>query len=183
MPGGEASGRREALTQRLLFVVLVVLLPLALASLTNIFNDGDVSWHIAAGRWIIEHRAIPSTDPFSFTMGGRPWMAIEWLAEIILAGVFAAAGYAGLTALVAAALMALHIVLFIHLERRASPVVVAATLLAMDVVLSTFLLARPHVLAWPLLALWTALLAKASETGRPPPLWAALLLVLWVNLH
>jgi hypothetical protein len=53
----------------------------------------------------------------------------------------------------------------------------------MDIVLGSFMLARPHVLAWPMIALWTVLLAKASESGRPPPLWTALLLTIWVNLH
>jgi hypothetical protein len=53
----------------------------------------------------------------------------------------------------------------------------------MDVVLSAFMLARPHVLVWPILAAWTVLLAKSTETGRPPPLWSALLLTLWSNMH
>jgi hypothetical protein len=39
------------------------------------------------------------------------------------------------------------------------------------------------VLVWPVLALWTVMLARSSESGRPPPLWSALLLVLWANLH
>jgi hypothetical protein len=50
-------------------------------------------------------------------------------------------------------------------------------------VLSAFMLARPHVLIWPLLAGWTVLLAKSTETGRPPPLWSALLLTVWANMH
>ena len=50
-------------------------------------------------------------------------------------------------------------------------------------VIAPFILARPHVLAWPLLAGWTILLLRAAETGAPPPLWTTLLLVLWTNLH
>jgi hypothetical protein len=45
------------------------------------------------------------------------------------------------------------------------------------------LLARPHVLTWPLLALWTWLMLRAREQNRAPPLVAALLMTLWVNLH
>ncbi len=43
----------------------------------------------------------------------------------------------------------------------------------MDFVLVPMLLARPHVLTWPLLALWTWLMLRAREQDRAPPLaWA-----------
>jgi len=47
----------------------------------NVFIDPDSYWHLAAGRWIIEHRTIPTTDPFSWTFAGSPWLAHEWLSE------------------------------------------------------------------------------------------------------
>jgi hypothetical protein len=50
-------------------------------------------------------------------------------------------------------------------------------------VIIPMLLARPHVLTWPLLAVWTWLLIRAREQGRAPPLFAALLMALWANLH
>jgi hypothetical protein len=65
--------------------VAVLLIPAVLGSSKTIFNDGDVSWHIATGMWILDHHAIPHTDPFSFTWAGKPWVPIEWLAEVIYA--------------------------------------------------------------------------------------------------
>jgi len=78
-----AADRKTPLNIALLVAVLLV--PAVLGSSQTIFNDGDVSWHIATGQWIIDHRAIPHTDPFSFTWYGRPWVPIEWLAEMIYA--------------------------------------------------------------------------------------------------
>src|SRR4051812_50131578 len=75
--------------------IAVLLIPAVLGSSTTIFNDGDVSWHIATGQWILDHRAIPHTDPFSFTWFGKPWVPIEWLAEVIYAGTYRLAGYGG----------------------------------------------------------------------------------------
>jgi len=115
-------------------------------------------------------------------MGGHPWVATEWLSEIIYASAFKLAGYAGLATVVAAALIALNAIVYFHLERR-SAALPWASLLAMNVVLAPFVLARPHVLAWPLLAAWTVLLMRNADEGRPPPLWSALLLVIWTNLH
>ena len=43
-----------------LAIFFVIALPLALASSPKIFNDGDVSWHIATGEWILAHARIPS---------------------------------------------------------------------------------------------------------------------------
>jgi hypothetical protein len=97
--------------------VAVLLIPAVLGSSLMIFNDGDVSWHIATGQWIIDHHAIPTTDPFSFTWGGKPWVPIEWLAEVIYAAAFRAAGYSGVAALVTAALIALHAVVYVNAAR------------------------------------------------------------------
>jgi hypothetical protein len=70
---------RERAANAVLLVIFVLLLPLALASSPTIFNDGDVSWHVATGRWIIAHGRIPTADPFSFTAAGHPWVATEWM--------------------------------------------------------------------------------------------------------
>src|SRR5437660_11881243 len=89
-------------------LVAVLLIPLALGSSKTIFNDGDVSWHIATGQWILDHRAIPHTDPFSFTWLGKPWVPIEWLSAVIYASAYRLAGYGGVAAAVTAPLMARH---------------------------------------------------------------------------
>lgn len=174
---------RERVVQALLFAIVVLVLPLGLASSPTIFNDGDVSWHIAAGEWIIRHHAIPTTDPFSATVAGHAWVATEWLADILFGSAFWAGGYPAESAVVAASLIALHALIYFHLQRRAGPLAIAATLLALDFVLMPFLLARPHVLVWPLLAAWTILLLRAAEEERTPPLWSALILTVWTNVH
>ena len=164
-------------------LVAVLLIPAVLGSSQTIFNDGDVSWHIATGEWILDHRAIPHTDPFSFTWFGKPWVPIEWLAELLYASAYRLAGYGGVAALVTAALMALHAIVFASGSRRGRPWVMLGALLLMDIVLIPMMLARPHLLAWPLLALWTWLMMSAREADRAPPLVAALLMAIWANLH
>ena len=178
-----SAALREVIANRLLLVILLFAAPLALASIPRAFRDGDTSWHLAVGRWILDHGQIPAADPFSFTAYGKPWVAMEWLSDLIFTGAFSVAGYAGLAALIAAAMMALHWILFVHLRRFTGPIGLTLAIIGMDVVLGAFLLARPHVLVWPLLAGWTVLLARTAETGRPPTLWSALLLILWANLH
>ena len=161
--------------------VAVLLIPAVLGSSKTIFNDGDVSWHIATGQWIIDHRAIPHTDPFSFTWLGKPWVPIEWLSEVIYAFCYRMSGYGGVAAMVTLCLIALHAVVFLNASKwiRLSilPVV------AMDFALIPMLMARPHVLTWPILAFWTWLMLRARQQDKAPPLVAALIMTLWANLH
>ena len=76
---------------------------LLLALGPRLLNDPDSYSHIAVGRWIMAHGAVPASDPFSFSMHGAPWITFEWLSEVIYAAVYALSGWAGVVALAAAA--------------------------------------------------------------------------------
>ena len=43
----------------------------------------DFFWHIATGRWIVEHRALPLFDPFTLAAAHVPWINGEWLWEVV----------------------------------------------------------------------------------------------------
>nr|NUR37409.1 hypothetical protein [Sphingomonas sp.] len=162
-------------------IVAVLLIPMVLGSSSMIFNDGDVSWHIATGQWILDHRAIPHADPFSFTWAGKPWVPIEWLAEVIYASTYRLAGYGGVAAIVTAGLMALHAAVYLNASRWIRSALVP--IVAMDFAIIPTMLARPHLLTWPLLAWWVWLLMRARERDRAPPLVVALLMTPWANIH
>ena len=49
--------------------------------------------------------------------------------------------------------------------------------------ISGSLLARPHLLALPLLALWMTQILSAREQKRAPRLWLAAVMLAWANLH
>src|SRR5713101_2947420 len=59
-----------------------------LANSRRLLVDSDIYWHIVVGQWIVDHRALPHVDPFSFTMPGAPWITSAWLAEILYLGAF-----------------------------------------------------------------------------------------------
>jgi hypothetical protein len=148
-----------------------------------IFNDGDTSWHLAAGKLILGGLSVPQADPFSFTFFGQPWTAHEWLAEAVLAGALNLGSWAGVALLVGAAMAALMLIVGVEIARCLPPQRLVAVLAALFVILTPFVLARPHVLAWPLLAGWTLILLRAREGDRFPPLPWALLMLVWANLH
>ena len=51
---------------------------------TYSITDGDIFWHLAAGREIIARRAILFTDPFAYTLPAQPWIDVHWLFQVIV---------------------------------------------------------------------------------------------------
>lgn len=142
----------------------------------------DLGMHLAAGRWILAHGAVPSRDPLSFTAFGEPWIVHEWLAQVVLALVERPFGLEGLK--VAAALLCglASAVFFTAFRRRglSSAGALAACLLILWLFESRFRL-RPH-----LVTLLGAALLYASPPlpwGRRRILCAGLFYLAWLNSH
>lgn len=167
-----------------LFAAVALVLAFALAAFApQIFNDGDTWWHLAAGRWILTHRAVPTHDVFSFTFAGTPWNAQEWLAEVLMAGAFAVMGWSGLHLLFGLAFGATAALLAAALRQRMDTLPALLTALVGLACVSGSLLARPHLLALPFLVLWTTGLVAARERRAAPPIWLVLVMLVWANLH
>jgi len=146
-------------------------------------RDGDTGWHLATGAWIVAHASVPTTDPFSFTAAGRHWVAHEWLSELAMYASYRAAGWSGLIVLIGAAMAALFALVAYQSRRWLSTRASIAALLMLATGLLPSLLARPHILALPLLAGWTIALLRARDRGRSPPLVLAALMLVWANAH
>ena len=163
---------------------LAALVATAVAMFSPTFlSDGDTYWHVAAGRWMLEHREVLRTDVFSYTRSGSPWDAHEWLAELLMAAVYSLSGWTGLVVFYACAAGAVAWVVVRWLARWLGGLtLVAAAVVAGDCAVPS-LLARPHLLALVPLALWTIELLRAREERRAPRAAFAVLMVVWANLH
>ncbi|MBI2308354.1 MAG: hypothetical protein HYU78_13710 [Rhodocyclales bacterium] len=156
---------------------------LLLLTRPELLNDGDTWWHIATGRWIFAHGAVPASDPFSHTFPGAPWTAHEWLAELFFAAAHAAAGWSGVLALTAAAAATTLALLTRYLLRHLAPIHALLFVALGAGLMLPHLLARPHALAAPLVVLWAIALVRAREAERTPGPLALAALLLWANLH
>jgi len=119
-----------------------------------------------SGCWPSAH--FHATTFFPHTALGQPWTNMEWLSQIILfwsmiylAGAVSSC-YVGL-------LIALTFVLLYLLLARELRATVALGAAAISLVfVSNHFLARPHLLTFPIIVIWTACLARASEENRRP---------------
>jgi hypothetical protein len=116
-------------------------------------------------------------------MPGAPWVAHEWLSEVLLVLAFRLGGWSGVVLLTgaAAAGAALIVGLSAAPQLRGAPLV--ATVGLGVGLMTPSLLARPHMLALPIVAAWSAGLLAARDRGRAPPLALAALMTVWANIH
>ena len=149
----------------------------------GLLNDPDTLWQITVGQWILDHHAVPETDIYSFTMQGQPWISTQWLAQAMYAEVYALAGWSGPVVLAASAIALTFALLARHVSRHLSEgatLVFVAAALALTV---PHLLARPHVLAMPVMVLWIGGLIGAADRREAPSFALLPLIALWANLH
>src|SRR6202165_4547511 len=145
--------------------------------------DADTQGQVTVGQWILDHRAVPETDVYSFTMRGQPWISTQWLAQVVFAKTFAIAGWSGPVVLAASAIAATFALLARFLNRHLSEsttLVFVAAALALTV---PHLLARPHVLALPIMVMWVGELIAAADRRGAPSFRLLPLMALWANLH
>jgi hypothetical protein len=149
----------------------------------QVLGDGDSWWHVAAGRLMIARHALITTDPFSYTWAGRPWLDHEWLAQVMLGGAFDAGGWSGVMLLTAGAAGLAAWLLARDAGRWLTGAPLAITIGCAMALIGPHLLARPHMLALPILEAWCAGLILARAKERAPP-WALVpLMTLWANMH
>jgi hypothetical protein len=145
--------------------------------------DPDSHWHIAVGNWMLAHGTVPTVDTFSFTFAGQPWIAKEWLSQLLMALAYNTGGWGGVAALSAAAVGASFALLLRFLLRDLTLLPAALFTLAAIVMTAPHFLARPHLLAFPVMLWWVAGLVRAVEERRAPEPLLLLAMLLWANLH
>jgi len=153
----------------------------AVLFLPQVLGDGDIYWHIAAGRWMLDNTAVLRIDPFSLTKIGHPWQTLGWLGDIATALAYVGFGWNGVLLLFAAVAALAAGVLARALSRRFDAPALLAILALVFAAATPALLARPYLLALPLLVIWLAGLAGPRD--GPPSLKLIVVMILWANLH
>jgi hypothetical protein len=149
--------------------------------------DGDLWWHLAAGREMVRTHALLRTDPFSAGAAGRPWVDVHWLFQLAAYGVHALGGLRMIVLAKCVLVGAGAVVLAVTVARAAGA---RALALFVPAFLGALFAARPLLLPRPViptllfLAASFALLEAFRRDGRLA--WLAplpLLQVVWANVQ
>jgi tetratricopeptide (TPR) repeat protein len=140
-------------------------------------TEFDLGWQMATGRWIIQHHQIPSTDVFSYTAAGRPWI-YPIGASLIFYAAYVLGNYALLSwlqAMACAGTVALAL-------RTGSPTSGVLAILAVPLI-AIRTRPRADMFTVILFAAFLSLLWEHHQTGRARLWLLPILMLAWVNLH
>lgn len=159
-------------------VVFLALFAFCLPSLAS----ADFWWHLRSGQLIYATHVVPRTDPFAFTVGGKPWVAHEWLSELLIYATYHFGGYAAVLMLFGLVTATAYWLAF---RSAKADLYVGLPVLALAVWAArpTFLV-RPQIFTLCLFSAFYFVLEAHRRTGA----WRYLLVLppltlLWVNLH
>ncbi len=149
----------------------------------SLLRDPDTFWHIGVGRRILQTGLFPWVDELSHTFRGHPWIAEQWLSQIIFALMYEAGGWRAVVGVTVGAVALTFALLFLELARQMRMTAALGMTMLAYALSSLHFLARPHVLSFPLLVLWFAGLVRAVESRTSPSLLLLPVMTLWANLH
>ena len=154
--------------------------------LLNFFmqTDPDFWWHLATGRLIVETGSIPQVDPFSYTAAGEPWVAHEWLGEVVIYLSYRSGGY---VATVIAFASVITLTFWLGLRTLKLMGLNAAWASALTLWAAAMSMpgwrVRPQAFSYLFFSLYLYLLIRSRKR---PDGWLWLLppaMAVWVNLH
>jgi hypothetical protein len=102
------------------FLPSILFLAIALSAIGAI-RSYDLFWQLATGRWIVEHHALPASDPFAVASDKGPWIDGEWLYEVALYGAHSLVGLRGLSILRGLLAGAIFTIAFFAAKRESEP--------------------------------------------------------------
>src|SRR5436853_1500273 len=144
------------------FVLLMgFLLVLQLCASSALLDDPDTYWHIAIGQRIWQTGLLPHIDEFSHTFRGHPWIANDWLIDLLLFGAYSVGGWRTLALLTACVIAATYALLYLVLSRQLRLSIAIGTATAAYILSSLHFLAQPYIFAFPLVITWFAGLLRA----------------------
>jgi hypothetical protein len=183
--GDEQASMEQSRQIRLvicLSMVLAVTAQLLLYS-SELLLDPDNWWQVKVGLDILANRIIPVADTYSHTFAGQPWIAKEWLGQVLLASGYKAFGWSGVIVITIAAAGLTTFILAWYLSAALKPIIAIAVVMVVTSFASAVYNARPLIFSLPIVVLWTAVLFQAARERRAPPFWLLALIALWANLH
>src|SRR5580704_7904800 len=148
------------------------------------FVDPDLWWHVKVGQDILATHRWPTVDPYSFTVAGQPWIAYEWLGDVLLGGVARAGGLLGLDILLFALASLVMLALYGYATMKSgnskAGFVVAG--LMCSLAFASFSL-RPQMIGY-LFLIFVLIIIEKFRQGKNNALWLLPpIFLVWVNTH
>lgn len=177
---GKESFMKQAKTSYIAYGLILVVV--AVSFFSRIW-DPDFFWHLATGRWIVEHGTWPVNDPFGTYADASSESAQQilkgyWLCQILYYGIFSNFGYVGLAALKSLSFMFLFVgQLWLFRKKEIGIALVAVQSVIVYSELLSFRADRPQMFSY--LGAMLVLMLIELRLYR----WLPLVMLVWANMH
>jgi hypothetical protein len=179
MPAGAPGRGRWALG-----ISLIGLVALFAALTVQKIWSADTWWQLKTGQWILEHRAWPRLDQFSYTVPANEWIELRWIYCVLLYLGWQAGGPALVIAGVVAAVgAAFAMIIWPSRRALAGPAGVLVVGAALVAGMARWV-ARPELVTYLLVAVFLVVLEGVARGSARRRGWLLpALQVAWVNSH
>lgn len=149
-------------------------------------NNTDIWFHLKVGEDILKTGKIPTTETYSHTAYGEPWVDHSWLFEVLTAVLYQQGGFAALLVLKMLVLLLLFFLYFDLGRRFKLPGALIFSLLVFFFIpVRLFWVLRPHIFSFLFLGFLMFILIRVSYQGGRKGLLLTLppVFLLWANFH
>jgi hypothetical protein len=166
---------------------------------TTPLGEGDFFWHVKTGEWIWQHKSLPVSDPFSFTVKEInplhpeskriPFLLKQyWLGQLVFYAIWKGAGEAGMVIFRSLCYTGILLFLYKWLKQLRTGMVPMLAVVAVGSVLRNYSNERPQIFGYLLMPVLLFLLERIRTSGQvKAPSWPAialpLVMLLWSNCH
>lgn len=142
----------------------------------------DYFWHLATGRWIAEHGALPYADPFAVASDRIEWINGSWLFQWLSYVVFEAGGHQLVNVVRIAAVAAAFSTIAQWLARTTGATVAIAVTVLSFAGAAHRLGTRPET-AGAICCVFALMLLLREGSSRRETALFTLLTLIWANMH
>ena len=145
-----------------IFLVLVFM-----AASYKISGDDDIFWHLATGRYIVEHKVVPDKDVFGHITSGNEWIPFEWGWDVMTYGLYNIGGLNAILLFRSLAFCFIFFVLYMLLRKfKINSFLSIAVLFVLLVSIMDRFSARPHILTYIFFVLLLYILLSYKYIAR-----------------
>lgn len=166
-----------------LIPLILIISMVAMLSLRKL-SDPDIGSHLKAGQWIIQHKAFPQKDTFTYTVNSHDYIDMNWIFQVFVYSIYSVTGYNGLSILVMMSLLGLlFLFLFMHRQKKIPVGLTAFVLLIGFLVLEMRISLRPEIFTFLFLVSYIIILEEYYYNHRKILFLLPLIMLIWCNMH
>lgn len=165
-------------------ILLIIGVVIAIKSFTGFFPNSDTYFIIETGRYIVENKTVPTTNPFVIH-DGFGVIIQQWLFDVLIFGVYKAGGWVGIfvysLVMLAIASVAMYAFFGFYSKNKKLKVILLALCLAAG---GSFAYARPTSISFLLCLAVVAVMEKYRRSRKwPVLLWLPIISLATINIH